>query len=403
MDYGLFPPEITSSRMYSGPGAGSMLAAAAAWDEMATELGAAAVSYSSVISGLSGASWQGPSSASMAAAAAPYIAWLNTTAAQVEQAASQIKAAVGAYETAFAMTVPPSLIAANRAELTTLIATNVVGQNAPAIAATEAQYGEMWARDAAAMYGYAGSSAAASKVTAFSAPPLMTDPAGVTSHTAAAAQTVGSSAGAQADTVLSTMPQLIATVPPALQGLASPSSTSSTSALSALTPSLSQLSALTMPARFATYPLNFVQRAMTMAKGVATPGAAAVTGVKATGTGVSAGLAATAGVPAPAGLPNLSPAVVASAEMGRAVSLGPLSVPHGWATGVLAGADGIPAGAGSQLAAMGSATGVGPATGASAAVPPVLPITNMAGRGFGAQASQYDLRPTVIPRSPSAG
>jgi len=35
------------------------------------------------------------------------------------------------------------------------IATNILGQNTPAIAATEAQYMEMWAQDAAAMYGYA--------------------------------------------------------------------------------------------------------------------------------------------------------------------------------------------------------------------------------------------------------
>ena len=58
------------------------------------------------------------------------------------------------------MTVPPPVIAANRTQLASLIATNVLGQNTPAIAANEAQYGEMWAQDAAAMYGYAANSAA---------------------------------------------------------------------------------------------------------------------------------------------------------------------------------------------------------------------------------------------------
>jgi PPE-repeat protein len=38
--------------------------------------------------------------------------------------------------------------------LATLIATNVLGQNVPAIAATESQYGQLWAQDATAMYGY---------------------------------------------------------------------------------------------------------------------------------------------------------------------------------------------------------------------------------------------------------
>ena len=97
----------------------------------------------------------------MAAAAAPYVTWMSTTAAQAEQTANQAKAAAAAYEAAFAMTVPPAVVAANRAQLAALVATNVLGQNTAAIAATEAQYGEMWAQDAAAMYGYAGSSAAA--------------------------------------------------------------------------------------------------------------------------------------------------------------------------------------------------------------------------------------------------
>ncbi len=38
MDFGAMPPEINSARIYAGPGAGPMLAAAAAWDEPAAEL-----------------------------------------------------------------------------------------------------------------------------------------------------------------------------------------------------------------------------------------------------------------------------------------------------------------------------------------------------------------------------
>ena len=76
------------------------------------------------------------------------------------------------------MTVPPPVIAANRSLLMTLIATNVLGQNTTAIAATETDYAEMWAQDAAAMYGYAGSSAAASTLTPFTSPPPTTNPAG---------------------------------------------------------------------------------------------------------------------------------------------------------------------------------------------------------------------------------
>lgn len=60
MDFGLLPPEVNSSRMYSGPGPESMLAAAAAWDGVAAELTSAAVSYGSVVSTLIVEPWMGP-------------------------------------------------------------------------------------------------------------------------------------------------------------------------------------------------------------------------------------------------------------------------------------------------------------------------------------------------------
>ena len=171
MDFGALPPEINSGRMYVGAGSGPMLAAAAAWDALAAELHSTAASYGSTIQGMTVGSWQGPAATSMTTAAAPFVSWLTATATQAEQASMQAKAAVGAYETAFAATVPPTVVAANRALLMALIATNIFGQNTAAIAATEAQYAEMWAQDAVAMYGYAGSSAAASELTPFTEPP----------------------------------------------------------------------------------------------------------------------------------------------------------------------------------------------------------------------------------------
>src|SRR6202045_2668737 len=195
LDFAALPPEINSARMYSGAGSGPLLAAGTAWSQLAAEIRSAAASYSSIVSGLTSGSWQGPASTSMAAAAAPYATWMNTTAAQAEQTAAQAQAAVSAYESAFGMTVPPVEIAANRAQLASLVATNILGQNTPAIAATEALYGEMWAQDAAAMYGYAGSSAAASQLTPFAAPQPTTNSAGLGGQAAAVAQATGTSAG----------------------------------------------------------------------------------------------------------------------------------------------------------------------------------------------------------------
>ncbi|MGH3959977.1 PPE family protein, partial [Mycobacterium sp.] len=224
MDFAVLPPEVNSGRMYTGAGAGPMLAAAAGWDGLASELSTTASSYGSTISELTTSPWLGPASMSMAAAAAPYVAWLSITAMQAEQAATQAKVAALAYETAFAMTVPPPVIAANRAQLMLLIATNFLGQNAPAIAATEAHYTEMWAQDAAAMYGYAGSSASASKVTPFSPPPRTTNSAGLAGQAAAVGHAAGTSPGTPSAAPTSTPSHVASALPNTLAQPTSPTS-----------------------------------------------------------------------------------------------------------------------------------------------------------------------------------
>ncbi len=133
----------------------------------------------------------------MAAAVQPYMAWMTTTAAQAEQAAIQARTAAAAYETALTASVPPPLVAANRAELGQLLSTNVLGQNTAAIAANESDYGEMWAQDATAMYGYAGQSAAATKATPFTSAPAIANPAAQTTQTAAVTSSAATSAAAR--------------------------------------------------------------------------------------------------------------------------------------------------------------------------------------------------------------
>jgi PPE-repeat protein len=190
MFYAAFPPEINSGRMYTGAGSAPLLAAATAWGELAVDLQQAATSYRAVISSLASGSWLGPSSLSMAAAVAPYLAWMQDTAAQAGETASQANAAASAYETAFAAHVPPAEIAANRAQLASLAANNIIGQNNAAIAATEVHYAEMWAQDAVAMDTYAASSAAASQLTPYTEPPQTTNTAGtVAAQAGSGAQT----------------------------------------------------------------------------------------------------------------------------------------------------------------------------------------------------------------------
>jgi PPE-repeat protein len=204
--------------MYSGPGSAPLRAASAAWNLLAAELESAATQYQSTIDVLDD-EWLGPTSATMASAVDPYIAWMTTTGVQAEQTAAQASAAAIAYEAAFAMTVPPAQIAANRMQLAMLVATNVIGQNTPAIAANEAMYGEMWAQDAAAMYGYAGSSASASAVKAFTQPPETSNPAAQAIQGSAVSQANGASTGAG---VQSQLQQITSAIPSSLQQLTSP-------------------------------------------------------------------------------------------------------------------------------------------------------------------------------------
>lgn len=336
MDFGALPPEINSGRMYCGPGCASMLAASAAWDGLAADLHSTAGSYQTVISDLSSAAWLGPASVAMAAATAPYVSWLTTTAALCDQAAARARVAAAAYEAAFAMTVPPPVVAANRAQLMLLIATNILGQNTPAIAATEAEYGEMWAQDAGAMYEYAGASAAASALPPFASPPPTSNPAGLAGQVAAVAHAGATSAGAATQTIMSTGSQLISAVPTALQGLALPAP-----AAAASLPSLSQLLGLLSPVNLSVASASTAITSTGMAGSYAGLGYAAHYDPDGAGkldailerlgsapVGSASGAVASLGPVAPAAGSGAAPAV--SGGLGRAASIGAMSVPPSW-------------------------------------------------------------------------
>lgn len=184
MDWAFLPPEINSARMYTGPGMGSLLAAAGSWDALSAELSSAAEGYESALSGLD-LQWRGPAAQAMAFAAIRYAEWLQVTAEQTRQTAMQARTAAAAYEQAYAMTVPPPVITANRTLLAALVASNIVGQNTAAIADTEAQYADYWAQDAAAMSGYSVSSAAATQLPRFAPATNSTNESGVSAQKAA--------------------------------------------------------------------------------------------------------------------------------------------------------------------------------------------------------------------------
>lgn len=166
MSFLMMPPELNSILMYTGAGSAPMLQAASAWDVLAAELGTAASSFSSVTSGLASQAWQGAASQAMAAAAAPYAGYLSAAAAHAGGAATQARAVASVFETAQAAVVHPLAIEANRNGFVRLVMSNFFGQNAPAIAAAESVYEQMWAKDVDAMVGYhAGAAQAAAVLT----------------------------------------------------------------------------------------------------------------------------------------------------------------------------------------------------------------------------------------------
>ncbi|MGB8208773.1 MAG: PPE family protein [Mycobacterium sp.] len=427
MDFGALPPEVNSSRIYAGPGSGPILAAASAWDVLAAELGSAASTYSSVVTSLAEGSWLGPASASMAAAATPYVDWMSTTATQAEETGYQARAAAAAFEAAFAMTVPPAEVAANRAQLAALVATNVLGQNTPAIAATEILYGEMWAQDAAAMYGYAGSSAAAATVTPFSTPPETTNAAGAASQGGTVAQAAGTSSSAG---VQSTLSQVVSSVPNALQSMAAPvagtnpfapGSNTATTGIAGFLNLLSGQNGSAVGGLLNSEMGNgflsgnwvnpaSISPAVTSAFGdigflaVAGQGFGGLNPAMLNGfTAPSAiGAASHVGsVVGALGAPNLGGSAV-SAGVGRATLVGAMSVPQSWAAATPG--TGSPVGA----ASAGWAYAPGGGVGGTAGMPGVpgmsaMPMAGSGGRGFGFAAPRYGFRPTVVAHPPAAG
>lgn len=201
MSFMMFPPEVNSALMYAGAGSGPLMAAASAWDELAADLETTATSYQAVIQELTGGPWLGPSSVQMTSATAPYIAWLQASSVQAAQTSAQASLAAAAYEGAFDSTVPPTEIAANRALLAALVATNFLGQNTPAIAATEALYMEMWFQDGLTMDTYALVSQQATALPV-QAPAPTTSDGGTSADAAAAAQSTANSLGTDLQALL---------------------------------------------------------------------------------------------------------------------------------------------------------------------------------------------------------
>jgi PPE-repeat protein len=394
-DFAARPPEVNSTLMYSGAGAGPMMAAASTFGTLSSELSTNAAAYESVISQLTGSDWTGPSATAAAASAQQNIEWLNTTSVQLQEAAAKATASAAAYEAAFSATIPPPVVAANRAQLAALVATNILGQNTPAIALNEAMYGEFWAQDATALITYAANAAASAQLTPLAEPVQSTNPGGTGAQAAAVSSAVNSNASN------SGLNGLLSSLQGASSAAATPAATAA-----AATPLESLYGSLQafFGAPFISNSINTINvtgswflfigmSAIPLLSHFVAGAPFGFTMGDATPLGAGLGFGTTlAGATSGAGGATL-------AGMGTAAEVGGMSVPAGWAAGAgapgAAAAETTLAGSGWTAAVDETATGMG-SGGMNGVMPGMAAAGGKSGMGIG--GPRYGVKPKVFPK-----
>jgi len=196
-DAAAVPPELNHSMMVAGDLGESLVQAAAGYESVADMLLAELTAMSLNTSTTAMVAWQGPGGVIYEMTAAKFCAVCAAASAWVRIGQIQAAEVAAAHAAALDIMIPAAVCLTNRTTQAGLIASNIIGQNTPAIIGLEAQYDDFWVTNATARTGYG--QVVSTALGALGAPPplapMAPDPAGPALGVAqAAAQDGGQSA-----------------------------------------------------------------------------------------------------------------------------------------------------------------------------------------------------------------
>jgi PPE-repeat protein len=194
----LGPPEIVAAILEAGPGPGSTIANQLVWitETISHEL---SMGLSTVNTAATATQWIGLGGTASGATATELNAGLQTMAGWTTHKASVVQAALDAYACARPAVIPSVVCQTNRDETAALHASNILGQNTPAIIERDLEYfGEHWPHNSSVGLTYSGTLSGLTAALAVPPPlsPMGASPAAPATAGAAVAQAAANPADA---------------------------------------------------------------------------------------------------------------------------------------------------------------------------------------------------------------